>query len=97
MAGKKTDKNSQTGMWIIIMILFIGELFLSAWCRVQYVSTGYEISHQVQSQKDLIKLKNNLNIELASLKAPERIAKIAKNQLGLKTPTIDQVMIYHGN
>lgn len=100
MTGKKNKKTStvrQTGMWVVIMILFVGELFLSAWCRVQYVGTGYEISQEVQSQKDLIKLKNNLNIELASLKAPERIAKIAKNQLGLKTPTIDQVIIYHGN
>ncbi len=65
--NKKTSGTRQTMMWVIIMILFIGELFLAAWCRVQYVSTGYEISHQVQSRKELIKLKNNLNIELASL------------------------------
>ena len=42
---------------------------------------------------DLIALKTNLKIELASLKSPERIAKIAKNQLGLITPTQKQTII----
>ena len=87
----------KVGLWVIILILFMGELFLSAWCRVQYLSTGYEISEEVQNHKDLVTLKNNLNIEMASLKAPERIAKIAKNQLGLNAPTTDQIILYDGN
>ena len=95
--NKRPGRTKHLGIWIIILILFIGELFLSAWCRVQYLVVGYEISKEIQNQKNLIKLKNNLVIELASLKAPERIAKIAKNQLGLKTPTIDQVIVYDGN
>jgi cell division protein FtsL len=38
-------------------------------------------------------LQDNLKIELARLKSPRRIAKIAKEQLGLILPTNKQLML----
>ena len=77
----------------IFMTIFLGELLFFTWCRVQTIGTGYEISKETQRHQDLISFQNNLKIELARLKSPERIAKIAKNQLGLVTPTPEQMMI----
>ena len=37
--------------------------------------------------------QNNLKIELARLKSPDRIAKIAKQQLGLIMPTTDKTIL----
>jgi cell division protein FtsL len=76
------------------MVIFIAELFLYAWCRVNCIGVGYEISKATQNQQELIALQNNLKIELASLKSPERIAKIAKDQLGLMVPTKDQTIVF---
>ena len=82
-----------TGIWIIFMAVFIVELFIYTWCRVNYIDVGYEISKETKKQHELIALQNNLKIELASLKSPERIAKIAKDQLGLKAPTKSQTIV----
>jgi len=90
---KKNGKSKPTGIWIIFMAVFIAELLLYTWCRVNYIDVGYEISKETKKQHELIALQNNLKIELASLKSPERIAKIAKDQLGLKAPTKSQTIV----
>ena len=96
MARKTLKKNgdvTKTGIWIIFMAVFIAELFLYTWCRVNCIDVGYEISKETKKQDELIALQNNLKIELASLKSPERISKIAKDQLGLNTPTKSQTIV----
>ena len=96
MTRKTRKKNGDvkiTGIWIIFMAVFIAELFLYTWCRVNYIDVGYEISKETKKQHELIALQNNLKIELASLKSPERIAKIAKDQLGLIVPSKGQTII----
>jgi cell division protein FtsL len=93
---RKTRNNSRgvkiTGVWIILMVVFIVELFLYTWCRVNCIGMGYDISKETKKQQELIALQNNLKIELASLKSPERIAKIAKDQLGLIVPSKGQTI-----
>jgi cell division protein FtsL len=38
-------------------------------------------------------MQDNLKIELARLKSPQRIAKIAREQLGLVRPTPQQTIV----
>ena len=90
---KKPRKLKKTGIWIILMLFFISELFLYTWSRVQCVGIGYEISKAAARQKEFVAFQNNLNIELASLKSPARIAEIAKTRFGLKMPTSEQMII----
>ncbi len=80
-------------IWFIVMAVFIAELLIYTWSRVQCVKMGYEISNENNKNRNLINLQNNLKVELARLKSPERLADIAKNQLGLKIPTPEQVII----
>lgn len=75
------------------MSIFIGELFLYTWCRVQFVRTGYEITKASHDRQQLLKIQQNLVIELARLKSPERIESIARQHLGLITPAPEQIMV----
>lgn len=97
MSTRKTLKSireaNPTVLLVILMTIFIGELLFFTWCRVQTIGTGYEISKETQRHQDLINFQNTLKVELARLKSPERIANIAKNQLGLITPTPEQMII----
>lgn len=81
------------GIWIVLMSVFISELFLYAWSRVQCVSVGYEITKEEKNQRDLIAMQNQLKVELAHLKSPERIAEIARDQLGLTPPAPEQIKV----
>ena len=77
----------------MFMFVFISELFLYTWSRVQCVAKGYEIVRETGRMNNLNTLRNNLKIELASLKSPKRIETIATYHIGLKRPDADQMII----
>jgi cell division protein FtsL len=80
-------------IWLMLMVVFIGELLFYTWCRVQYTRTKYDIAKQVKSVQQLSAMRDNLKIELARLKSPRRIAKIAREQLGLISPSAKQTIV----
>ena len=90
---KKTRNPRVLAACLIFMGLFIGELLFYTWCRVQSIQVRYEISELGADQDRLMMLQDNLKIELERLKSPQRIAKIAKEQLGLVLPTNKQLVI----
>ncbi|MGD8366212.1 MAG: septum formation initiator family protein [Desulfobacterales bacterium] len=82
-----------TGIWMVLLAVFIAELLFYTWCRVQYVRTGYELAEQTQRSQRLAALQNQLKIELAHLKNPKRIAEIARRRLGLSMPSAGQTIV----
>jgi cell division protein FtsL len=78
---------------LLFMGIFIGELLFYTWCRVQSIQVRYEIAELAADQERMLKLQDNLKIELARLKSPQRIARIATEQLGLVAPTSKQLII----
>jgi len=80
------------GIWIMLLSVFIVQLLLYTWCRVECVQIGYEIGNEENNQREFISVQNNLKIELARLKSPERISEIAKNRMGLSIPAPEQML-----
>ena len=78
---------------LLLMFAFIAELLFYTWCRVQYTGVNYEITEQTARTQELSAMQDNLKIELARLKSPERITKIAQTQLGLVIPSPQQTII----
>jgi cell division protein FtsL len=96
MKNKKRRKQRNPKVTIAclaIMFAFMAELLFYTWCRVQYVRVKYEIQEQTTRVRKLAAMQDNLKIELARLKSPQRIAKIAREQLGLVTPTPQQTIV----
>ena len=80
-------------IWISVMVIFISELLLYTWCRVQTVQLGYAISQLRQTQHKRTTMQKNLKIEFARLKSPDRIVNIATNRLGLIMPTSKNIIV----
>jgi cell division protein FtsL len=79
-------------IWLAIMLVFIAELFAYTWCRVQNVRVGYEIASLTTRYEQQRTIRKNLAIELARLKAPNRIEALAR-QLGLAPPATRQIVV----
>ena len=91
---KRKTRNPKVIMaCLLLMFVFIVELLFYTWCRVQYVRMKYEIAEQTARARKLSAMQDNLKIELARLKSPGRIAKIAETQLGLMTPSPKQTIL----
>jgi cell division protein FtsL len=78
---------------LVMMFVFICELLFYTWCRVQSTHIRFDIARQADKANELSAMQDNLKIELARLKSPRRIAKIAREQLGLITPTPQQTIV----
>ena len=63
------------------------------WPRVQVVRLAYRMQTSEQHLRELMQAHDQLRFELASLKDPERIYRIATEQLGMGIPRRDQVVI----
>jgi len=75
------------------MVFFLAELFFYTWCRIQCINIGYDISEQKKVFESRAALQKNIEIELSRLKSPDRIEKIAREQLDLIMPGPNQVVI----
>jgi cell division protein FtsL len=95
--GKKKKRKQRnpklTVIFLCLMLVFITELLFYTWCRVQSVRIKYEITEQTSRIRQLSAMQDNLKIEFARLKSPSRIAKIARTQLGLITPTSKKMIL----
>lgn len=76
---------------VFLWLLFSG--FGYVWCRVQVVHLGYLLSDAHRVHTRLLNDNKKLHLELARLKAPERVESIAIQKLGLRHPTKDQIVV----
>ncbi|MCU0540108.1 MAG: cell division protein FtsL [Desulfobacterales bacterium] len=82
-------------LWLSILLVFIAELLVTTWVRVQCNNLGYEIAALNGETQRLVELQDNLRVELARLKSPQRITRIAR-EMGLTMPAPAQVMVLPG-
>jgi hypothetical protein len=93
---KAKSSNFKTALiWTIFVSVLFAELFIYTWCRVQCTAIGYEIAEISDSYQELTALKNRLNIELETLKSPERVGAIVKQYYDLAPPTQEQIILIH--
>ncbi len=88
---KRNPKLIMAGL--AMMFVFLCELLFYTWCRVQCTHVRFDIAKQIEKANELSAMQDTLRIELARLKSPKRIAEIAREQLGLITPTPHQTIV----
>ena len=70
-------------------------VFVFVWERVDVVRLGYQIE-RLKTQKVLLEReRDQLQVKFSALTAPERIARMATEKLGLVPPQQGQVLIVH--
>src|SRR5215813_12629581 len=70
-------------------------VFVFVWERVDVVRLGYSIE-RLKTQKTLLEReRDQLQVRFSSLTAPERIAKVATERLGMVQPQQGQVITVH--
>ena len=82
--------------YLLITLLSVclgGAVFLSVWKGLAFISLGYEIRALERREGELIHLNQELEIEKGMLTSPERIEKIAREQLGMIDPSPEQLRV----
>ncbi len=68
---------------IIALAMIAGALLFYSWVRSQIVNTGYEGQSLFAAEESLLRTQKKLILEEETLRNPERIDLIARNDLGM--------------
>ena len=70
-------------------------VLLFVWERVDIVRIGYQIERLKGQKVVLERERDELRVKLSTLTAPERIARMATDKLGMIQPDKGQVVVVH--
>ena len=79
-------------MFFLVLLALLSAAFANVWLSQQCRALTYEISKLEKSIRQERETSLRLEVETASLKSLNRIEKIAMNQLGLSSPTPEQII-----
>lgn len=75
-----------------LAVLLVVSLFF-VWSRITVVNLEYDISSLGGRLRDMGQENQKLRLESAHLRNPGRLEQLARTELGLRTPTLEQVII----
>ncbi|HEU4685426.1 MAG TPA: cell division protein FtsL [Nitrospira sp.] len=82
-------------MKAIITAVGLCLVFVFVWERVDVVRLGYQVERLKAQKIFLERERDQLQVKFSALSAPERIAKIASEKLGLTPAQQGQVFMVH--
>jgi cell division protein FtsL len=92
---REVDERRLREQWrsVAIGVLFVGVLLFSGWQRVELLQHGYRVEQMQQERGDEEAINRHLRLEIETLKAPQRIERLAKGALHLVAPTAGSAII----
>ncbi len=89
---KEVDRNLAF-VALVAGLVFIGCSLFYVWSHQQIITLGYAISQASREEQELLQTNKKLRLELAALKSPSRIERIAMKELSLANPQKEQLII----
>ncbi len=76
---------------VVVMVLLMLVALFHVWSRVTVIDLNLQISEADSTIREAKQEASRLRLEIASLKTPTRIEKIAREDLGMTLPTDVQI------
>lgn len=83
-------------MRLAAVLIGLSLVLTFVWERVDVVRVGYQVERLKTQKVALERERDELQVKLLALTAPERIAKVATEKLGMIPPERGQVVLVHG-
>ena len=92
---REVDKARQRELWrsaaVGVFLVFV--LLFSAWQHFELLQLGYRIEQKQQERTREMEINRHLKLEVETLQAPDRVERIATEQLDLVTPGSDEAIV----
>lgn len=89
MSDVGSDRAPLRGRILALLLLtafFTVAALAHVWVRLQVVRLGYQISLETDKEKELLQRHRKLQVEMALLRSPERLERLASEKLRLTMP-----------
>jgi cell division protein FtsL len=90
---EKTAFSINLSALIFVAIVLMAVALLYVWSHVNMTKLEYQVAEEIGIRERLLEEQKKLKVEIATLKAPQRIEVIARNKLQMSYPERDQVIL----
>ena len=78
---------------ILMLLLLMGSSIGYVWSNFESTQIGYSLSQLKKEEMRLKETREKLRLELAYLRSPQRLQGLAFQELGLRQPSSDQIIV----
>ena len=92
---REVDERRMRDLWqsLGIGIILVLVLLFSAWQHFELLRHGYQLEQMQRERAAEAEINRHLRLEMESLRSPQRIEKIAKEELGMVSPGDDKAVV----
>lgn len=92
---REVDEQRQRELWQSIGIgcLLVLVLMFSAWQHFELLRHGYRLEQMQRERATEEEISRHLRLEIETLRAPQRIEKLATERLGMVAPGTDEAIV----
>jgi len=92
---REVDATRQRELWrsMAIAVLLVAVLLFSAWQHFELLQHGYRIEEMQQARARELEINRYLRLEIETLRSPQRIERIATEQLNLVAPNRAEAVV----
>lgn len=92
---REVDERRQQELWQSIGIgsVLVLVLLFSAWQHFELIRHGYRLEQMQRERATEEEISRHLRLEIETLRAPQRIEKLATQQMGMVAPGMDEAIV----
>lgn len=76
---------------VALVLMFVAVIYVGS--HIRMTKMEYDIAAALNAKENLLEQQKRLKLELAMLKSPQRIEKIARTRLQMSYPSAEQVIV----
>ena len=92
---REVDERRLRDLWMSLGmgVLLVGVLLFSAWQHFELLRHGYKLEQMQRDRAAEHDINRHLRLEMETLRAPQRIEKLATERLGMVSPGADEALV----
>jgi len=94
---EKVSAELKYSPFILVTLVLMAVALVYVWSHIRMTELEYMVAEEMSIKENLLEEQRKLNVEIATLKSPQRIEAIAKNKLQMSYPTREQVIILNNH
>ncbi len=94
---EKVSTQIKYSNFFVFTLVLMAVALIYVWSHIYMTELEYMVAAEMSIKEKLVEEQTKLKVEIATLKSPQRLESIAKEQLQMTYPTRDQVIILNND
>lgn len=94
---EKVSTRIKYSNFIVFTLVLMAVALIYVWSHIHMTELEYMVAAEMSIKEKLVEEQTKLKVEIATLKSPQRLETIAKEQLQMTYPTRDQVIMLNND